>query len=871
MQKSVFGVSVSKFKLDSGMQVVFVDAEIACVHGYFSFQTEEKDLDYGVPHTLEHLIFLGSKLYPYKGVLDKLANLSYASGTNAYTDVDHTVYTVSTCSQSGFLNILPCYLNHLFEPLLLESGFITEVYHINELGQDSGVVFNEMQAIENSSSNLCIRRLLQAMYPNSAYSSETGGLTSKLRSLTLEQIKDFHKKYYTPANMSLVIVGKTNHQDVLKLLNYKGTKPNTFEDEIKDIKTTEIHIQFPSEDEEVGTVCLGFLGPLISMEKRYSLEFLFSYLCEGPLSVLNRELVEIEDAYCSCVSFHVMEFKRTSFIIEFEGVPNDKIQKIGSLALELIKNHEIDLERMNYIIQQLKDKLKDDAETDPSSFFSQHAILETLYDVNVFEYLQKDISHNWEELKQIFATHVMVMASPSSELANQMEQQKKEREESRKPYQKYENKLQDAIKNNVLVPDEFMNKFKIPDFNVSWINVETKLLNQVTYSIVSSNMVCCYLIFDLSNVDLSHMELFKELFFNSGTQNRSYDEVMQQLESKFLDYSASVGTSNQQFSCGSFESTFVVYFKSLKSQFQSNLELVFELIEHINFDRASIQAKKLKKDLSLLKRDEEKMCLELMNNSLFPQSIYETLSTKNQQKFLKEFDEKQLYQIKNELFQPKNLQIAIGGNIEPQNLSCSVINKLQLQMQKTESRILSSKAFESGCMSCVASCDPKEDLPALLVLMELLNAMEGIYWQCIRGPGLAYGFQIHLDLNKKLIIFDCYRSIDVVKVFKAAKNCILDFKEISSAKSSLTYSFVHKLDSPLSAASASILNVCFKNKPANYEQILVNQIQKVTMEMVNSAKKYITTFFEECTVFCCVPSKKMEVISEFKKIGINMI
>jgi secreted Zn-dependent insulinase-like peptidase len=50
--------------------------------------------DDGLPHTLEHLVFLGSEAYPYKGVLDKLANRCLAQGTNAWTDVDHTAYTV---------------------------------------------------------------------------------------------------------------------------------------------------------------------------------------------------------------------------------------------------------------------------------------------------------------------------------------------------------------------------------------------------------------------------------------------------------------------------------------------------------------------------------------------------------------------------------------------------------------------------------------------------------------------------------------------------------------------------------------------------------------------------------------------------------
>lgn len=46
--------------------------------------TEAKDDD-GLPHTLEHLIFLGSLDYPYKGTLDIIANRCLARGTNAWT------------------------------------------------------------------------------------------------------------------------------------------------------------------------------------------------------------------------------------------------------------------------------------------------------------------------------------------------------------------------------------------------------------------------------------------------------------------------------------------------------------------------------------------------------------------------------------------------------------------------------------------------------------------------------------------------------------------------------------------------------------------------------------------------------------------
>lgn len=67
------------------------------VQGYFSVATEIFD-DTGRPHTLEHLIFMGSELYPYKGVLDTLANRMFANGTNAWTDTTNTTYTVVSFS-----------------------------------------------------------------------------------------------------------------------------------------------------------------------------------------------------------------------------------------------------------------------------------------------------------------------------------------------------------------------------------------------------------------------------------------------------------------------------------------------------------------------------------------------------------------------------------------------------------------------------------------------------------------------------------------------------------------------------------------------------------------------------------------------------
>ena len=73
------------------------------------------------------LVFMGSEKYPYKGIIDHLANRGFSNGTNAWTDTDHTAYTVSTAGEQGFLQLLPIYVDHILYPTLTKAGFVTEV------------------------------------------------------------------------------------------------------------------------------------------------------------------------------------------------------------------------------------------------------------------------------------------------------------------------------------------------------------------------------------------------------------------------------------------------------------------------------------------------------------------------------------------------------------------------------------------------------------------------------------------------------------------------------------------------------------------------------------------------------------------------
>ena len=259
----------------TGMRVVVVDQKGPKILGFFALATEIHD-DSGAPHTLEHLCFMGSKSYQYKGVLDKLATRAYST-TNAWTATDHTAYTLDSAGWESFAQILPVYLEHVIVPTLTDSGCYTEVHHVDGTGHDAGVVYSEMQGVQNNQGELMELRSKRLLYPEGiGFRYETGGMMEQLRVLTADRIRQFHSDMYQPKNLCLVVVGEVDHGGLLsKLDDFEGTiiqdipppdapfkRPWTDSAQTPSLQTTSVEtVEFPEEDESSGEIMISFLGP----------------------------------------------------------------------------------------------------------------------------------------------------------------------------------------------------------------------------------------------------------------------------------------------------------------------------------------------------------------------------------------------------------------------------------------------------------------------------------------------------------------------------------------------------------------------------------------------------------------------------------
>ncbi|XP_022257411.1 uncharacterized protein C05D11.1-like [Limulus polyphemus] len=407
-------VPISKYRSKkTGMQVCIAGVEGPIVHGYLCIATEAHDDD-GLPHTLEHLIFLGSEHYPYKGVLDLLANRCLASGTNAWTDTDHTCYTMMTAGAEGFLKLLPIYLDHVLYPLLMDAGFITEVHHINGEGDDAGVVYCEMQARENTGESRCHRAFLQAMYPgHCGYKSETGGLMKNLRESTSnEKVKAYHQAFYQPENLCIIVTGQVMPEEVFRAIN-------------------------PVEDKILSK----------NFDEITAISILLKYLTETSVSPLQREFVETPDPYCSSVSFSIIENSESSIVLDFENGKKEKLHHVKTRLLEVLHglssgSEALDMERMATVIHRTKLSLLRKVEYCPHETIAFGVIGDFLYGNT-----EEDLEHRvhqiplvsslaikgreyWINLLRKYlleAPIVTIIGEPSATMSEEMSQEEKKR------------------------------------------------------------------------------------------------------------------------------------------------------------------------------------------------------------------------------------------------------------------------------------------------------------------------------------------------------------------------------------------------------------------------------------------------------------
>ena len=189
------------------------------------FRTVPKDST-GVAHILEHTVLCGSKKFNVRDPFFSMIKRSLSTFMNAFTASDWTMYPFSTQTPKDYYNLMNVYLDAAFFPRIDELSFKQEGHRLEIIEKKDkdieleykGVVYNEMKGAMSSPGQVLGRSLLSGLYPDTTYNNNSGGEPSKIPSLTWENLKDFHTRYYHPSNSYFYTYGNLPLEKTLSFI-----------------------------------------------------------------------------------------------------------------------------------------------------------------------------------------------------------------------------------------------------------------------------------------------------------------------------------------------------------------------------------------------------------------------------------------------------------------------------------------------------------------------------------------------------------------------------------------------------------------------------------------------------------------------------
>ncbi len=209
---SRISVPYEMFRLPNGLTVIVHEdhsAPILSVNCWYHVGSgRETPGRTGFAHLFEHLMFEGSKNVP-EGAFDRWLE-AVGGDNNGSTQVDRTNYYENVPS------------NALEVPLFLESdrmGFLLDSLTPSTVDGQRDVVKNERrQGVENQPYGKVEDVLPPALFPKDhPYSWPVIGSMADLTAASQEDVRDFFRKWYGPANASLVIAGDVDAKEARRL------------------------------------------------------------------------------------------------------------------------------------------------------------------------------------------------------------------------------------------------------------------------------------------------------------------------------------------------------------------------------------------------------------------------------------------------------------------------------------------------------------------------------------------------------------------------------------------------------------------------------------------------------------------------------
>lgn len=361
--------NVEVYKLESGHTVVLAHKEGGLVNVSSWIKTgsiNEDDSNNGISHFLEHLMFKGTNKHP-AGEFDKILEAKGAI-VNAATWKDYTFYYVTLPkgeNNKDLYEAIELHVDMILDPVI-PNHEIGETFDINDVGvqnkRERHVVIEEIRMRKDQPWTKVYNACNSGMYTSHPYKRDVIGTPEIISQISRDEIVNYYKTFYSPENITTIIVGDFDSQTVLdKVVKEFGDKLNERKSTniVNEIDKPIEQTKYIEQKSQINSafIMFGYLGPLAcNLKDSTALEMLAIILGDGTSSRLYQNLIEKQpEQIFNLVNAEHYQFKDgDNFFIQANFKPDKK-----DFAIELIKT-ELEKIQTDFIFENefLKAKKK---------------------------------------------------------------------------------------------------------------------------------------------------------------------------------------------------------------------------------------------------------------------------------------------------------------------------------------------------------------------------------------------------------------------------------------------------------------------------------------------------------------------------------
>ena len=345
---------VHEYELDNGLKILVKQdkrAPVAVIQVWYKIGTSyEHEGITGLSHALEHMMFKGTKKYK-SGEFEKMVS-AIGARNNAFTSQDYTAYyeVLANDKIEQAIEIEADRMrNLLFDP--------------EEFKKEIEVVKEERRwRTDDKPSSLTREQFNAVAFLNSPYRAPVIGWMVDLEGMRSEDAKAWYKKWYTPNNATLVVVGDVDPDAIHKMAkkyfsvyasnDLPQIKART---EVKQLGMRNITVKLPAK---LADLRMGFKTPgMISAKKGkvpmwepYALEVLANILDGGESARFSKNLIRGKELAAAANSGYY-GYGRLDNLLVISGVPakgvsteslkNALLDEVEVLKTELVSEAEL--------------------------------------------------------------------------------------------------------------------------------------------------------------------------------------------------------------------------------------------------------------------------------------------------------------------------------------------------------------------------------------------------------------------------------------------------------------------------------------------------------------------------------------------------